>query len=57
MNLEGLEHRVYSETHPIEEHVCEELRCWCKPCVENADGQWVIVHNDIVSLKEKKEGH
>lgn len=54
---DGLEHRVYSESPPEQEHLCEGLQCWCNPYVEEYLGEMVVVHNDIASAGDKRKGH
>ncbi len=54
-----LEHRIYSQMPPMQEHNTSSEHCWCKPRIEDQpNGDKIIVHNDIAEFFEGDErGH
>lgn len=47
-----MEHRIYSSSPPVEEHIFEG-KCWCGAEVkEDDEGRPVVVHYDISAFFE-----
>ena len=54
MNKE-LEHRIYSQMPPQQEHNTSGEHCWCEPRIERYPHGDVIIHNDIAEFFEPQE--